>query len=858
MAGPKDCIAGKVKAGRINEADAKEATDLLDDLETEMRAQNTASPDELAALRSVEALEHMITVRRRAAMKQLKVASAMRRRFKSAAEQGLDPVGVAKALYDFDPEREFTGLNVDMMTEVVRSQALQVMTETLEGFASRLAGLDRLSPGVRAKREANLRLMIREMLKPGSTGDKNASEFAKAVRASLDFLNDDANASGLTIGKIENYVPQSHGRRAIASVDEKEWVDYLLDNRLDLNRMIDNETGQPFTQSKLRRVLSDVYKDIVTQGSGDIQPGGSVIRNIAVKRAQRRFIHFKDADAWLEYHDRFGEGTIFDAILSHIDGMSRDISLVKVLGPNPDATHRLVKDLVTKSQGEAALALPAGKKRRKASDKVGKADRSLDNLYAVVTRAIDNPVNNTFATGAQMNRSALTASLLGGAFFTSLTDRTFSRLTSNFNGLPANRIAIEQTKMFLPGNTADKRLAARAGFINSSMLGTAIATARYTGETLAPGLVRSITDTSLRLSWLQPWTVANRQGFGLGMLGYITDQIDRPFNDLPDELRRGFDSVEMTPAEWEIIRKSKLFKDEATGAEILDSHAIIGTANAGQAGPLFEQAKLAADKMMSLIHTEVAFAVPTVTARTRAALLQGSRPGTPLGELIRSGVLFKTFPGTIIMTHLRRAMSQELAQSKHFGRTKYWAHLVIGTTVMGMFGMQMNELRKGRDPLNINPFDDPNMARKAWTRALVRGGGFGLFGDFLFADVNQFGGGVVQTALGPILGSQVDAVWKLTAGNFAELVTEGRPDNAGREIRKFVEFMTPGHTLWYGQLVFERTIFDTMQRMIDPDYYDSMRSIEQRARTQFDQEFFAPPGRAPQRLPDFSALTGAN
>ncbi len=79
----------------------------------------------------------------------------------------------------------------------------------------------------------------------------------------------------------------------------------------------------------------------------------------------------------------------------------------------------------------------------------------------------------------------------------------------------------------------------------------------------------------------------------------------------------------------------------------------------------------------------------------------------------------------------------------------------------------------------------------------MRGGGVGLFGDFLFADQNRYGGGIVNSLAGPVLGSQVPPALKLTLGNLQELAAEGEARNAGRELSRFIEANMPGRSLWY-------------------------------------------------------------
>jgi hypothetical protein len=54
---------------------------------------------------------------------------------------------------------------------------------------------------------------------------------------------------------------------------------------------------------------------------------------LANQKAEHRFLHFTDGDAWLAYHNKFGSGSPFDAMMGHIEAMSRDTALMEILGP---------------------------------------------------------------------------------------------------------------------------------------------------------------------------------------------------------------------------------------------------------------------------------------------------------------------------------------------------------------------------------------------------------------------------------------------------------------------------------------------------------------------------------------------
>lgn len=835
-----NCISKKGQAGLVDKSKADEAARLFDEFEAQLKHQNSPNPSEVAAMRTADALKHKTRRIKRAKLQTAKVQAEIRQRILNAE----DPIEAALALLDFDPTRRVGGLNVHILGESIRSQAYAVMADFFQKFESKAAGLDVLVPGHREKRRAALRDVVRELFGEKS-GSAEAKEMAQGLDAGFEHLRRTGNASGLTIPKRADWgLPQSHNRSALNSVEDQDWIDFIMP-LLDLEQMVDIETGRPFSGPGLRRVLKDVYDTIVTDGLINVKPGG-LGRSIASRRAQSRFLIFRDADSWLAYHERFGDGDVFNTVLNHISGMSRDIALTRVLGPNPDATIRFTERLVGEAQGREALK-ETGKKGARAARRIASGQPRIRDLYAAVSNGLDKVNNHTGAYISEANRNILTSAMLGGAFFSAIADRTFSDITARLNGLPASRVWAQHLKLLSPTSAADKQLAARLGFINQNGLGVAVAQVRYMGEAVGPEWSRRIADTVLRLSFLSPWTQWGRSAFGMEYLGFVTANIGKRFDELPGPLRRAFESSEITPSEWDLIRSTPLWRDHETGAEFLRINDIVGDPSIGEAGPLFQRRLDAANKLQGLILTETEFAIPSVTQRTRALLTGGKPRGTFAGELFRNTFLFKSFPITLAMTHLRRAALSNISPVE---KAKYFAHLVIGTAIMGTFGEQLSQISKGRDPLPMDPTTEEG--KKAWLKGMSRGGGLGIFGDFIFSDQTRFGGGIAQTFLGPVFGSQLPALWTLTNANMQELITEGEAQRPGRELTRFIRLMTPGRSLWYGTLAFERLVLDEIQKQLDPDYASSFRAVERRARREFNQSFFSPPGSGfpPRRGPE--------
>ncbi|HSG05093.1 MAG TPA: hypothetical protein VLB09_01720, partial [Nitrospiria bacterium] len=299
-------------------------------------------------------------------------------------------------------------------------------------------------------------------------------------------------------------------------------------------------------------------------------------------------------------------------------------------------------------------------------------------------------------------------------------------------------------------------------------------------------------DFVMRASGLAAHTQAGRWAFGKEFQGMMADHAGKSFDRLPKELKRTFETYGVTEKDWNIAREFGVLKED--GVSFLDPSYL-----ASQGGEKFQ----AGTKIHEAILTETDFAIPMPGARERAILLGQTRPGTLVGEMVRFGSQYKTFPITMMTTHLMRGLSSIQAGD----RGAYLAGTAIGMTAMGAFALQVKEIAKGKDPKEM-------LDAKFWGAAFVQGGGAGIIGDFLYSGMSRSNKGLVSTMAGPGFGL-VEDISGLTLGNVGQL---GRDENTnmGRELTRFLRSYTPGSSLWYSRLAVDRMMWDQLQTLIDP------------------------------------------
>jgi hypothetical protein len=175
--------------------------------------------------------------------------------------------------------------------------------------------------------------------------------------------------------------------------------------------------------------------------------------------------------------------------------------------------------------------------------------------------------------------------------------------------------------------------------------------------------------------------------------------------------------------------------------------------------------------------------------------------------------------------------------------------MLLFGTLGGALAMQLKSLSGGKD---TRPMDD----EKFWFAAMLQGGGLGIWGDFVLAEQNRFGGGLISTLAGPAAG-RLEKLLGLGPGNLREAI-EGNRTNAGRELTNAIRDWTPAvGTLWFTKLAWQRLFIDQLQKTLDPEAYRSFQRQVQNARRDYRQTYWWAPGTtAPQRAPDFADAVG--
>lgn len=802
------CVAGLIAEGKIPKGQAQEADRLyirhLAGLQRDMPMMAAAS---LASERTIASLKAQLA--RKKYLAALAIQSRQRILGDIASYNGGRGGGIDGGTIDpaagpafLAPDGKAPYSSVDGRMRAIRGRAHGIMNEILAKHSSNLLG--------KVRSPAELADLVRELFKPGSTTSIAAREMADAWRQTAEMLRQRFNAAGGNIGKLDDWgLPQYHDPNLVRRAGYDAWRAAIAD-RLDRSRILDVETGRPLDDAEFEAALKETFDRIRSDGWSKRDPGIQGQSILANRRAESRFLVFKNADDWMAYQQQFGAATAFDAMMGHIDGMAKDTAMLEILGPNPAATIGWLKDTIEKSA--AIDAAP----NSKAPDKAFGATKKMDRLVAEFTGSSQRPENRRLALGFSTLRSFQTATKLGGAFLGAITDMAFGATTRAFNGLPVARMIGDYAKLFKPGSIEDQKLAVRLGLIAEEWSSRTAAQGRYLGEELTGEVSRRLAEGVLRASGLMRWTQAGRWAHGMQLMGAITDARGTGFGQLDKGFAGLLQRYGIGAAEWDKIRATPVQRDR-------DVDWIF---------PSNVEDRELGDRLLEMAAREADFAVPTPDLATRALINDVAPRGTWHGELIKSAFLFKSFGISLVLQHGARAM--ELAGAQ---RLRYVAGLTIGTTAMGALALWLKDVAAGRDP---RAADNAGF----WGQAVAQGGGFGIFGDFVKSAESRAGGGLAGTLAGPLV-SDAEGLANIYRNN----------NHAGAAF-KFARSQVPGSTLWYLRTAFDRAVADQIQEEIDPQYRQSWRRVHKWADEQGTDYWWGPGDATPERAPELSNVAG--
>lgn len=705
--------------------------------------------------------------------------------------------------------------------------------------------------------------------------DPDVAQAAKVIQTALKRSMDLQNEQGAWIEPLTGYMGrQSHDpikisggfwRGGLSPVARdkarRDWVAFirpLLDEKsfeaihaerarraqeIEAGRSREDADPEGFTalsdEGLERAYLENIWYDITagrhegSSGALDDLDGFRPPPGKARAASRSRTLHFRDPEGWFTYNERFGRGSMLEAVLGQIRRSARNAALMKAWGPNPRAAFD--------------AHVQSARQRAKARGADTRVDNRLSNWLRIaefeqLDGSADAPESVRIAAVSRAIRNWQQLAKLGGVVISAQTDTAFAANALNRAGIDYLDAYswIYKAAAGLDGQAArdvadDLRVASLA------MAGDVAG--RFNALDGAQGVMSRMLSVFYRANGFQFWNERLRRGAGVLLARNLGRKAKHSWGKLDDATRAGLERYGVTERLWGLIREKVQTVDEVGDLITVDAvrrvpadrlARALGMAPTGNRKTFSDlqlaRARREAETRLQAYFTDQADnALTEPRARERALIRGGTKAGTIPGLAMELFMQFKSFPVTVIT----RQINPALRGVGHGEPVAAMAHLILSTAVLGFLTLQLKEITKGRLPRPVIDEDTglPNL--DLFAASLLQGGGAGIYGDLLMADYNRYGGGLAETLGGPAVG-EASSLFRL----YATLRDVENSDQAPAQALRFAANNTPFANLFYVRPALDYLLLYQMQETLSPGYLDR---YEQRIERENDQRFIVPP-----------------
>jgi hypothetical protein len=579
-----------------------------------------------------------------------------------------------------------------------------------------------------AKDRGFLKDFANERLNPGSVKDAVVRELVGAYEALSEEMRLRLNAAGANIAKLEGRLPQSHDQLKLldARLGGREgWIDFTA-GLIDAGRSLPGKSVE-----EVRGILGNIYNNIATgRNRLGFEAGGKPVSmgNIAAGLGRHRVLHFKDADSWIAYIDRYGRRGLWEAVYGEMDTASRKLALMETFGPNPES---MIRSLLEEEKNAVRRALDAGEidasTAREREDALERSftrrispTGSMAHYLAVLTGETQSPVSVGAAKAFGLARSVQSMAKLGGAVLSATADLFTKAASMRVNGAGFFE---RHTRPFLDilkrYDAREREIAGDLGFLleaeNASLIH------RFDQADTMPGRVSSLMNTFFKYSGLTIWTERNKAGTAMWLSHTLGRSGEFSFDALHPDIRAMLEYHGFGPEKWDVFRAhmieeydGKKYLNPSLARNLADEsiahllpERLQGTARKGYTP---EQWKSARQRELARIRVnletearaffadETKFAIIEPDAKTTAVMTQGTAPGTPVGEGLRAIMQFKSFP---IAYWQRMIAGRRWRRGSRSADVPGFIEYALSAAAYGYVAMTLKDIAKNRTPRKV-------------------------------------------------------------------------------------------------------------------------------------------------------------
>lgn len=706
--------------------------------------------------------------------------------------------------------------------------------------------------------------------------DENVRKMFSIVRKYTEYTRKALNNSGAWIKKLDGYVvPQTHdmlklrqaarilnnGKKPLSLLgytartilsggfhgsdaeNYAAWKAFVfpltnIQKIMDEQGFSTMEEFEKFAQSFYESIASGVHLTNPGSDSAAEIPKGVAAgySNVAKKLSSERLWHFKDGESAFKYKEKFGtDNNLIEGLFSHVERGMNQKALMDFFGPNARMNFEKLVDHYQLQAEKKGMA------RRVEFSNYAKG--RLNHVFNEIDGSTKIPGNVMAAMWNQGVRSYTDLAKLGAVAITSLPDLATMSSDLRYSGnsyFGAMAKTIDTVSKMRSSPKKTKLLQQLSVFTDGTRNSVC---SKFVPEDFTSGKTNKISRFFFWAGGLTFWDNGLKSGHAFRISKDLAQQADRTWEQLHQDSKRVLRQYSINSKQWEAIRHHAVddssgeafFLPEGArkiGSDVLRSHLEdAGRENIND--ELIESYRTGIEKnFRRYVLDRVNHASIVPNAGDRAFFHRSTNPGTIAGEALRYVSQYKTF----IKAYSRAGIGRQIyGQEDNKSTIIGLASLIAESTALGFFSLNMHLMMKGEKPRSL--LDDPGSVIAA---SMLQGGGLPILGDFLFGQtVNRFGGGALDTLLGPVFGSAsslVSAASSGFGGMSSYFDNQGKPGHpvAAELIRQTLN-NTPLINLFYTRAVIDYFVTDRLQEWASPGYIERMK---QRAKQYDDTEYF--------------------
>lgn len=620
------------------------------------------------------------------------------------------------------------------------------------------------------------------------------------------------------------------------------WKDFVLNKvRIDWDRTLPGAT-QAERDAMLEEFHKSIYSGIHGTTTEIVDPSQRLgMGSLAERISSERLLWFADADSQWKYNQRWGNADFNVSIMNEIRSFGRNVAMLQYLGPSPENTYLRAVNTLRDNARDLLNSQEMGKKLSR---------ERIQGAYNILSGRANSSQNMLLSRIVDTWKTMTIAAKGGGILFSMFGDRAFIDSGLARQGAEAlHRLNVQLGKIAV--NTPEgKRLLESMGFV-SHAFGSHLLE-RWSTDVRPFLNLDKATSWVFKLQGVDKITDVHRKTAMSAASEHLGSVSHLPYDKLPAAMQIQLKAYEMTPDVWEAVRGTVFdIKHEGSSWKVispdrmqdipdaaidrlLDAQGItLSQPNRARMRDLLES------KMGAYFSDVASEMVPTPGLRERLVMTGGEQKGTISRSIKDLFWTFKGFGMTVAMRNAK-AYGRMWAAGQHKAVGLQVATLLAQTAALGYVGWAAREALKGRTPPLITDENgelDAKQFMSVFMESLKRGGGLGIYGDYLLASYNRDNKTFLESVAGPVL-SELDPLAAMGTSTVKVLTGQQEPSSFGLQALRFAESNTPFINLFYTKFALDQLFLWHLKEALQPGLF---RKTERAIGDQWRQEYFIDP-----------------